>query len=93
LGAKELPKGKRYIDLWEGRALIGLLLTGVFIGAFSSVNTSWKGKYTIEYIEKIGHTKALGIMLFNEYPLAVFLLGIILLIPMIAVAVIAWRVR
>jgi NADH-quinone oxidoreductase subunit J len=32
-------------------------------------------------------------MLFNEYPLAVFLLGIILLIPMIAVAVIAWRVR
>jgi len=93
LGAKELPKGKRYIDLWEGMALIGLLLTGVFIGAFSTVNTSWKGKYTIEYIEKIGHTKALGTMLFNEYPLAVFLLGIILLIPMIAVAVIAWRVR
>lgn len=91
LGAKELPKKKRYIDLWEGRILIGLSLVGIFIAVFSSINISWKGKHTIEYIEKFGNTKAVGVTLFNEYALAFFLVGIILLIPMIAVAVIARR--
>lgn len=91
LGAKELPKEKRYIDLWEGRVLVGLALIGVFIGAFSGIHPLWKGKYTIEHIEKIGNTKAVGMTLFNEYALGIALLGVILLVPMIAIAVIARR--
>ncbi len=91
IGAKELELSKRYVELWEGRALVGLGMLVVFIAAFSSITPSWKGSYTIEYIEKVGNTKAVGISLFNEYGMAFFIVGLILLIPMIAVAVVAWR--
>lgn len=93
LGAKELSMGKRYTSLFEGRLLIGLAITSVMIAVFSSAQARYRGKYTISYIEQTGNVKAVGTMLFNEYALAVLLLGVILLIPMIAVAVLAWRRR
>lgn len=91
LGARELPKGKRYTSLLEGRLLIGLSITAIAIAVFSSIEAKYKGKYTISYIQQTGNVQAIGTMLFNEYSLAVLLLGIILLIPMIAVSVLAWR--
>lgn len=93
LGARELPKHKRYTSLLEGRLLIGLSLTATFIAVFSSVEAKYKGKYTIGYIQEVGNVKSVGTMLFNEYSLALLILGVILLIPMIAVAVLAWRRR
>jgi len=74
IGVKELELSKRYVELWEGRALVGLGMLAVFIAAFSSITPSWKGSYTIEYIEKVGNTKAVGISLFNEYGMAFLLL-------------------
>lgn len=91
LGAKELSKGKRYTSILEGRVLIGLAITAVMIAVFSSAHAKYRGKYTISYIQETGNVKAVGTMLFNEYALAVLLLGVILLIPMISVAVLAWR--
>lgn len=91
LGAKNIPKEKRYTNLWEGRLLIGLALTAIFVAIFSKIKLSFKGIHTIEYIEKTGNVKAVGTVLFNEYALSILMLGIILLIPMIAVVVLAWR--
>ncbi|MCS7202845.1 MAG: NADH-quinone oxidoreductase subunit J [Thermodesulfovibrio sp.] len=91
LGAKELSSTKRYTSIFEGRVLIGVATMAVIVGAFSLIETKYKGKYTISYIQEIGNTKAVGVLLFNEYPIGVLLIGIILLIPMIAVAVLAWR--
>ncbi|MCX8031712.1 MAG: NADH-quinone oxidoreductase subunit J [Thermodesulfovibrionales bacterium] len=93
IGAKELSKEKRYIKLWEGRLLIGLAMTAAAIVALSKIKTTFSGKYTISFIEKTGNTYAIGEMLFNEYSLAFFMVGVILLIPMIAVGVIARKLR
>lgn len=93
LGARELPKGKRYTSLIEGRVLIALSIAATFIAVFSSIEAKYKGKYTISYVQEVGNVKAVGTMLFNEYSLGILILGVILLIPMIAVAVLAWRSR
>lgn len=93
LGARELPKKKRYTSMLEGRLLIGLSITATLLAVFSSIKANYTGKYTIKYIQEVGNTKAVGVMLFNEYSLAVLILGVILLIPMIAVSVLAWRRR
>lgn len=91
LGAKELTKEKRYTQVWEGRLLIGLAMTATAIVTFSVASPSYRGKYTIEYIEKVGNVKSVGEMLFNEYSLAFLMLGVVLLVPMVAVGLIARR--
>jgi len=91
LGARHLPKQKRYTSILEGRLLIAFSVTATVIAVFSSIDAKYKGNFTIDYIQQTGNVKALGLMLFNDYALAVLILGVILLIPMIAVSVLAWR--
>lgn len=88
---KEEIKESIFIHSWFFRTYICLLflffiLTGVF-----RFKTVYLGNYTIEFIEKYGHTKVIGISLFNDYLFPLLILGLILIVPLIGVGLIALR--
>lgn len=93
LGVREMPREERFTNLWQGRVAVGLAMMAVLALTLSKIMPTWKGQYSIEYIERVGHTKAVGSVLFNEFAFPFFLIGVILLIPMVAVVAIAWRGR
>lgn len=91
LNLKEEIKESVFIKSWQSR-LYAILITFFFaiLGAFT-YKKSYTGSFTIELVEKEGHTKTIGLALFNEYLFPFLILGLILLIPLIGVGIVAAR--
>ncbi|GAB6184067.1 NADH-quinone oxidoreductase subunit J [Thermodesulfovibrio hydrogeniphilus] len=91
LNLKEEIKESVFIRSWGARLYaVLLLLFSVFIGIFT-YEKQYTGPYSIDYIVKHGHTKTIGIVLFNEYLLPLIILGFILLVPLIGVGLASLR--
>lgn len=91
LNLKEETKEPVFIRSWQGRIYgVLILLFFALFGAFTYKKT-YTGSFTIELIEKHGHTKAIGTALFNEYLFPFLILGFILLVPLIGVGIVAIR--
>ncbi len=91
LNLKEETKQSVFIHSWQGRLYAILILLFFALSGIFIYEKSYTGSYTIELIEKQGHTKTLGIALFNEYLFPFLILGFILLVPLIGAGVIALR--
>lgn len=91
LNLKEEIKEAVFLHKWSSR-LYGIifLLFFAFLGVWSYKN-EFKGIYSIEFIEKEGHPKVIGTVLFNEYIFPFLILGFILLVPLLGVGIVALR--
>ncbi|MGB9710877.1 MAG: NADH-quinone oxidoreductase subunit J [Thermodesulfovibrio sp.] len=91
LNLKEEVKQSVFIRSWQTRLYASfLLLFFALTGAFT-YKKHYSGNYTIELIEKQGHTKTLGLALFNDYLFPFLILGFILLVPLIGVGISALK--
>lgn len=91
LNLKEETKQSVFIPSWQGRLYTCLLLLFFALSGAFTYKKHYTGKYTIELIEKQGHTKTLGIVLFNDYLFPFLILGFILIVPLIGVGLAAVR--
>ncbi|GAB5046233.1 NADH-quinone oxidoreductase subunit J family protein [Thermodesulfovibrio sp. TK110] len=91
LNLKEETKQSVLIHSWKGRLYASLLLLFFAISGAFTYKKHYTGNYTIELIEKQGHTKILGIALFNDYLFPFLILGFILIVPLIGVGIAALR--
>ncbi|WP_353684748.1 NADH-quinone oxidoreductase subunit J [Thermodesulfovibrio sp. 3907-1M] len=91
LNLKEETKQSVFIHSWQARLYASLLLLFFAIAGAFTYKKHYTGNYTIELIEKQGHTKTLGIVLFNDYLFPFLILGFILLVPLIGVGIAAIR--
>ncbi len=91
LNLKEEVKESVFIRSWGIRLYaILIVLFFVFIGIFT-YEKQYSGEYSIDYITKHGHTKTIGLAIFNEYLLPLLILGFILLVPLIGVGLVSLR--
>jgi len=88
---KEEINEKIFLSSWQARLYTVLIILFIFILGLLSYEQKYKGPYTIDLIEKQGHTKTIGIALFNEYLLLLLVLGFMLLIPLIGVGLVHRR--
>jgi NADH-quinone oxidoreductase subunit J len=89
LNLKEEIRGARFIRSWPAGLLIS---AGIFVSlaaAFSSVVTGRQGNFTVEMIQNVTHTKALGKVLYTEYLFPFEIASLILLIAVIGAIVLA----
>jgi len=91
LNLKEELKESVFIRSWQSRLYALLMLLFLALLGVFTYKKSYTGSYTIELIEKQGHTKVIGLALFNEYLFPFLIVGFILIIPLIGVGIIALR--
>ncbi len=91
LNLNEETKESVFIRSWQGRAYGALILLFFAIFGAFTYKKSFTGPYSIQMIEKQGHTKIIGLALFNDYLFPFLILGFILLIPLIGIGIVATR--
>lgn len=91
LNLKEETKQSVFIHSWQARVYLAIILLFFALSGIFLYKKSYKGTYTIELIQKQGHTKTIGLALFNDYLFPFLILGFILLVPLIGAGVIALR--
>ena len=91
LNLKEESKERVFIQSWQGRLYATLILLFFVLSGAFYYKKSYTGSYTVELIERQGHTKTIGLALFSDYLFPLVILGFILLIPLIGIGVIAIR--
>ncbi|QER42647.1 NADH-ubiquinone/plastoquinone oxidoreductase chain 6 [Thermodesulfobacterium sp. TA1] len=91
LDIKEEEKGEVFLKSWQTRVCAVLLW--VFLGIVGALTykTHHQGPYTIELIEKEGHAKVLGLILFSDYVYHLILLGFILFVPLLGIGLMLLR--
>lgn len=82
---------QRFINSFQGRAMVVVLILLSFVVAINKLVMGPLGEYTIERIQHQTHIKIIGHVLFNDYALPFMIVGLILFVPMIAAAVLAMR--
>lgn len=80
-----------FIKGWQGRAMVAIFLLLVLVISIKDYVMGPTGEYTISKVQEQGHLKVIGTALFNDYVLPFMIIGLILFVPMIAVAVLAMR--
>lgn len=91
LNLKEETKQSVFIQSWQGRLYASLILLFFAVSGAFTYKRNYTGYLSIELIEKQGHTKTIGLVLFNDYLYPFLILGFILLVPLIGVGVVALR--
>lgn len=87
LDLKEEEKGEVFLKSWQLRVWAILLLVFFLVIGGLNYKIFYQGPYTIEFIEKEGHSKALGLVLFSDYVYPLILLGFILLVPLLGIGI------
>lgn len=89
LNLKEEIQIRRFMRQWRARLLVSASFLAVLAIAFQSLVLAPQGKYSIQYIQKEGHTKTLGTVLYNEFSFPFMIFALVLFVPMIAAIVLA----
>lgn len=76
----------RFIKSWQARAIVVILLFSISVISLQGFIMGSIGNYTIQKVQEETHMKLIGIALYNDYLLPFILIGLILFIPMIAIA-------
>lgn len=87
LNVKEQQSAQRFIRGWQGRLMAVIFIICVLVMAIQRYVMGPVGDYTIERIQQQGHISVVGTALFNDYVLPFMIVGLILFVPMIAIAV------
>lgn len=91
LNLKEEIKQSVFISSWQARVYCSLLLLFFALAGAFTYKKNYSGNYTIELIERQGHTKTLGLAIFNDYLFPFLILGFILIVPLIGAGIVAIR--
>lgn len=89
LNIKEELKSERFIGEWPLGVALGLSILLFVLFAIFKYAPGPLGHYTIEFIQKETHTKAIGKVLYTDYILPFEVASIILLIAIIGAIVLA----
>lgn len=76
----------RFIKSWQARAMVVILLFSISVISLQGFIMGSIGDYTIQRVQEETHMKLIGMALYNDYLLPFILIGLILFVPMIAVA-------
>ncbi len=91
LNLKEEISIKQFVGSWPaGLFVAGLLFVSV-VSALGSYIQGPAGKYTIEAVRSVTHTKALGKLLYTEYLFPFEIASLILLVAVVGAIVLAKR--
>lgn len=82
---------ERFIKSWQARVMVIIFILFSVVMSIQRFVMGPQGEYSIEKIHQHTHIKIIGTVLFNDYILPFMIIGLILFIPMIAVAVLALR--
>ncbi|HMK44802.1 MAG TPA: NADH-quinone oxidoreductase subunit J [Dissulfurispiraceae bacterium] len=91
LNLREEHEARRFVCAWQGRIATCLLLLMVVAVSLYKATVQPTGGYTIDFINRIGHTKVLGTVLFNQYILPFLMTALVLFVPMVAAIVLAMK--
>jgi NADH-quinone oxidoreductase subunit J len=80
---------ERFIGSWPAGLVIAATIFVSLAGALSKMETGYKGNFTVELIQKVTHTKALGQILYTEYLFPFEIASLVLLIAVIGAIVLA----
>lgn len=89
LNLREELRIKRFIGSWPAGLFISAALLVIIINVVRSFMLAPPGKYSIEFIQKETHTKALGKILFTDFLFPFEIVSIILLVAIIGAIVLA----
>jgi NADH-quinone oxidoreductase subunit J len=80
---------RRFVMQWPLAVVISVSILTIILMSLSSFVEGPKGKYSIEYIKEMTHTKAVGQVLFTEYIFPFEVASLILLVAMVGAIVLA----
>lgn len=81
----------KFIKSWQARAMLILLIFSISIITLQSFVMGPQGDYTIQKVQEQTHMKTIGLALYNDYLLPFMIIGLILFVPMIAIASLTLR--
>ena len=91
LNLREELKVKRFIGSWPAGLFVAAAMLAGVISVIKSFAVNPQGKYTIEFIQKETHTKALGTILYTDFLFPFEIASLILLVAIIGAIVLAKR--
>lgn len=81
----------KFIKSWQARAMLILLIFSISIITLQNFVMGPQGDYTIQKVQEQTHMKTIGMALYNDYLLPFMIIGLILFVPMIAIASLTLR--
>jgi NADH-quinone oxidoreductase subunit J len=89
LNLREELRTSRFIGSWPAALFISAALVTIILGALRHFVLAPSGRYSIEFIQKETHTKALGKVLYTEFLFPFEIASLILLIAIVGAIVLA----
>jgi NADH-quinone oxidoreductase subunit J len=93
LNLREEHEARRFVKAWQGRVAVCMVILAVIMVTLYKVSVEPTGGYSIALINRIGHTKILGMTLFTQYVLPFLMTALVLFVPMIAAIILAVKER
>ena len=91
LNLREELQTNRFINSWPAGLIVSVSILAVVISTLTHFIPAPSGKYTIEFIQKETHTKALGHLLYTDFLFPFEIASLILLVAIIGAIVLAKR--
>ncbi|MCE5313057.1 MAG: NADH-quinone oxidoreductase subunit J [Nitrospiraceae bacterium] len=89
LNIREEVVAERFIGEWPIGVALGIAIMSMIIYAISKLEPGPSGEYTIEAVQKITHTKAIGSILYTQYIFPFEIASLVLLIAVVGAIVLA----
>ncbi len=89
LNLKDELETDRFIGSWPVGMLVSIAIFASVAAAMQSFVLGQKGNFTVELVQRVTHTKALGKLLYTEYLFPFEIASLILLIAVIGAIVLA----
>lgn len=91
LNLREELQVKKFIGSWPAGLFITAAILVIIMGAIKSFVLAPPGKYSIEFIQKETHTRALGKILYTDFLFPFEIASLVLLVAIIGAIVLAKR--
>lgn len=89
LNIREEVVAERFIGEWPIGVALGIAIISLIIYAISRLEPGPLGEYTIEAVQKMTHTKAIGSVLYTHYIFPFEIASLVLLIAVVGAIVLA----
>ncbi len=91
LNLREEMRARQFTGWWPVRFLIALGIAAVLVSSLAGFEAGFKGRWSIEAVEKATHTKAIGQVMFTEYILPFEIASLVLLVAIVGAVFLAKR--
>lgn len=89
LNIREEVVAARFIGEWPIGVALGIAIISLIIYAISRLEPGPLGEYTVEVVQKMTHTKAIGSVLYTQYIFPFEIASLVLLIAVVGAIVLA----